>query len=140
MIAVLKNLPTLNATLNFLSGVFLFLGWLAIKKNDRKLHQKHMITAFIVSMLFLVSYLTYHFLFPGVTHYHRAGILKIIYLTILITHSFLAMFIPFLAVIAIVLAYKQKFTAHKRITQFLWPSWMYVSVTGVIVYLMLYHF
>jgi putative membrane protein len=133
-------LPTINASLNCLAGIFLILGFRAIKSNNQTLHRKMMISAFSASSLFMVSYLTYHVLTPGVTKYQGEGILRGIYFFILITHSPLAALIVPFAIWALVLALKGKYEQHKKITRLLFPAWLYVSVTGVLIYLMLYIF
>ena len=132
------NLPTLNACLNGLAGIFLFLGWRAIKAGKRDVHRNFMISALIASALFLCSYLTYHFLVPGITRYQGQGLLRIIYFFILITHTPLATIIIPFCLMAVYHAIKQNFTAHIKITRWLMPVWMYVSVTGVLIYMMLY--
>ena len=137
----IQILPTINASLNALAGILLFLGWRAIKSDKPALHKKYMIAAFISSMVFLTSYLTYHYLKHGVvTHYQGEGVLRPIYYGILITHTILAMLIPFFAVLAVYFAVKNRFDKHTMVTKKLYPAWMYVSVTGVIIYLMLYIF
>jgi len=135
------NLPSLNACLNATAGILLFCGWQAIKKGKRETHQRFMIAALFCSALFLCSYLSYHFMIKGaVTRYTGEGILRIVYFTILLTHTPLAaIIIPFCAV-AVYHAYRRNFTAHVKITRWLLPVWMYVSVTGVLIYLMLYIF
>ncbi len=134
------DLPTLNACLNGLSGILLFLGWLAIKNGRKDIHQKFMVSALISSTLFLISYLTYHTLVHGVTRYQKEGISKIVYLFILATHTPLAAIIVPFSLIALRHAIKGRFDKHTRITRWLMPVWMYVSVTGVVIYLMLYTF
>ncbi len=133
-------LPTVNACLNFTAFVFLMLGYFAIKKGDRKCHQQMMIGALIASTLFLVSYLTYHALHPGVTRYQKEGVLRVIYFFILGTHTPLATIIVPFCIAAVYQAIKGNFNAHKKITRWLWPVWIYVSLTGVLIYLMLYIF
>lgn len=138
---MLHYFPTINATLNGLAGVFLFLGYMSIKKGSAEKHRFYMIIAFSVSTIFLCCYLTYHYMKHGVvTRYDGEGIIKLIYYFILITHSFLASIVPFFAVAAVVYAFKRNFQKHKMITRWLYPVWMYVSVTGVLVYLFLYIF
>lgn|SRR3989338_4436228 len=132
-------LPTLNAFLNSLAAVFLFLGWRAIKSKDERRHRAMMINALVCSALFLISYLTYHAL-AGVTHYTKTGILKKIYFAILLTHTPLATVIVPFSLLAIRYALKRKFKSHTRITKWLFPVWMYVSFTGVLIYFMLYVF
>lgn len=132
-------LPTLNATLNLIAIVFLVLGRRAIKQGKISRHWKLMTQALCVSALFLASYLYYHFfVLQGSMPYEGGPVLRTIYLFILIPHILLAIGqLPFI-VAAVVTAMKGKFETHKRITRILWPVWVYVSVTGVIVYLMLY--
>ena len=134
------DLPLVNASLNALAGTFLVSGWVAIKRGDQKLHQKLMIAALCSSALFLCSYLTYHFLIHGVTKYHRPGILRIIYFFILGTHTPLAVIIVPFSLLAVRHALRKDFRKHTRITRWLLPVWLYVSVTGILVYLMLYVF
>ena len=126
--------------MNACAGILLVLGWRAIKAGKRETHRKLMKSAFITSFLFLCSYLTYHYLKHGVTHYHREGILKIIYFFILGTHTPLAILIVPFAITALTFALKGEFQRHTRITKWLLPVWLYVSVTGVVIYLMLYIF
>ena len=133
-------LPTINASLNASAGIFLILGGLAIKNKDRIRHRMLMICAFVCSILFLCTYLYYHFTSRGISHYQGRGILKIIYLLVLIPHTILAaLIVPFI-IMAIRYALRGEFEKHTRITRWLYPTWIYVSVTGVTVYLMLYIF
>lgn len=134
------SLPPLNATLNGIAALFLFLGRMAVKRGKKDLHRRLMTAAMSVSALFLISYLTYHFCTEMVTRYPGTGWLRALYLAILISHSILAPWILPFSIAAVVLAVRQRFEAHTRITRWLWPAWMYVSVTGVIIYLMLYVF
>ena len=134
----IHGFPLLNATLNAIAGVLLILGWRAIKRGDQRLHQKFMIAALSSSALFLCSYITYHILIHGVTHYHREGILRAIYFIILGTHTPLAVIIVPFSLMAVRYALRKQFEKHTRITRWLLPVWMYVSVTGVLIYLMLY--
>jgi len=137
----LSDLPTLNACLNATAGILLFLGWRAIKHGNKDVHRRFMIAALICSAVFLCSYVTYHVLKEGVvTRYTGEGILRIIYFTILLTHTPLAVIIVPFCIIAVYHAYKQNFAAHVKITKWLFPVWMYVSVTGVVIYVMLYIF
>ena len=132
-------LPTINASLNALAGVFLILGWRAIKAGKRELHKKHMLTAFVCSTVFLCTYVTYHALKKGVvTHYQGQGFARAIYFFILGTHTPLAILIVPFIIAAIRFALQGKFQAHTQITRWLLPVWLYVSVTGVLIYLMLY--
>lgn len=132
--------PTINASLNALAGIFLFMGWRAIKAENKQRHRIYMILAFGSSILFLISYVTYHALIHGVTRYQGRGILRPIYFFILLTHTPLAIVIVPFSVAAIVHASRKNFASHVRLTRWLWPTWMYVSVTGVVIYLMLYIF
>ena len=134
------QLPLVNATLNGIAGIFLLLGRKAIKAKNRKLHQTMMMCALCSSALFLVSYITYHILIHGVTHYQKQGILRGIYFFILGTHTPLAMVIVPASLMALRFALQGKFDKHVKITRWLWPVWMYVSLTGVLIYLMLYVF
>ena len=134
------SLPLLNASLNGLAGIFLVLGWRAIKRGDQKLHQKLMVAALCSSALFLISYITYHALIHGVTRYQRQGLLRGIYFFILGTHTPLAAIIVPFSLMALRHALRKDFQKHTRITKWLLPVWMYVSVTGVLIYLMLYVF
>ena len=134
------SLPLLNATLNGTSGIFLILGFIAIKKGNQKRHATWMIAAFTTSILFLISYLYYHFTVRLVTHYPGKGIWRVVYFFILGTHTPLAGLVAPASLAAIWFAAKKKFETHKKITRWLWPVWLYVSVTGVVIYLMLYVF
>lgn len=133
-------MPLLNASLNGLAGIFLLLGWRSVKRGDQKLHQKFMLAAMCSSALFLCSYITYHALVPGVTKYQGEGVLRIIYFFILGTHTPLAVIIVPFSLMALRHALRREFVKHTRITRWLLPVWMYVSVTGVLIYLMLYVF
>jgi len=134
-------LPTLNACLNATAGILLFLGWRAIKRGDKETHKKFMIAALISSTLFLISYVSYHAMMEGVvTRYQGVGIIRFIYFTILLTHTPLAVLIVPFCIAAVYHAYAKNFVAHVKITKWLFPAWMYVSVTGVLIYVMLYVF
>ena len=131
--------PTVNASLNFLSAIFLIAGWLAIKRNNKIWHQKLMIGALISSVLFLLCYVSYHLLKQGVvTKYPGVGLKRSVYFTILLTHTPLAMIIVPFSILAVRHALKGRLQAHTQITRWLLPVWLYVSLTGVIIYLMLY--
>jgi uncharacterized membrane protein YozB (DUF420 family) len=132
-----SQLPTLNAALNSLSAVFLFAGFLFIKSANRKAHRACMLTALACSTLFLVSYLIYHYQ-VGSVGFKGRGWLRPVYFAILITHTILAAAVPALALITLVRALRERFDAHRRIARWTLPIWLYVSVTGVVVYLMLY--
>jgi len=138
------QLPTLNACLNGLAGLLLIVGMLAIKRGRRKGHERLMLAAFATSVLFLASYLTYHFALHHYTgessqKFQGQGVVRPIYFTILITHVILAAAVPVLAIITIRRGLRADWVAHRRIAKITLPIWLYVSVTGVIIYLMLYH-
>jgi putative membrane protein len=130
--------PAINAVLNLTSFVFLVLGRVAIARGDEALHKRRMLTAFGASTVFLVSYLI-RFATTGAHKYPGAGWDKTIYLVILFSHMVLAVVLVPLLLGALRHALRARFDAHKRLVRFAWPIWFYVSVTGVLVYLMLYH-
>jgi len=132
------DLPAVNATLNGLSAVFLALGFIFIKRGNKIAHRNCMISAFCTSTIFLACYLTYHIMVKTITHFVEPAWFKPIYLTILISHTILAAVIVPLILMTLNRARKQDFAAHKRIARWTWPLWMYVSVTGVVIYLLLY--
>ena len=130
--------PLLNAILNATSCGLLIAGYRAIRGGNRALHKKMMVGAFATSTVFLISYLL-RFALTGTHKYPGSGWDKILYLTILFSHMVLAVAVVPLILRTLWLAYQQKFAEHKRLVKITWPVWMYVSVTGVLVYLMLYH-
>ena len=136
------HLPALNASLNGIAGVLLVWGLLLIKNGRREAHRRVMIAATGVSAAFLVSYLIYH-LGPqsasGPTPFRREGALKVLYLGMLLTHVLLATVNLPLILWLLWLARNKAWERHRRLARFVWPSWFYVSVTGVLVYLALYH-
>ncbi len=132
------DLPVLNACLNACATLFLLLGWIAIRRKDQKRHAKMMICALIASTIFLTSYVYYHTHVAMVTQYTGQGFLRPIYFFILFTHIPLAILIVPFIVAAVWFAIRGQFERHKKITKPLFPVWMYVSVTGVLIYLMLY--
>lgn len=131
-------LPTLNACLNATSALLLILGFYFIRQRNIAAHRACMATAFGVSVLFLISYLTYHAT-AGTTRFTGQGVVRFVYFTILITHTVLAALIPVLAIITLRRALRGQYDKHRRLARWTLPAWLYVSVTGVIVYLMLYH-
>lgn len=131
-------LPHVNAGLNTACALLLLGGRLAIRRGDRGLHKRLMLTAFAVSVIFLVCYLT-RIALTGTHRYPGTGAMKAVYLTTLISHMTLAAITPILAIRAIALALRGRLDAHKRIVRYAFPIWLYVSVTGVAVYWMLYH-
>jgi uncharacterized membrane protein YozB (DUF420 family) len=132
-----SQLPDLNAALNSLSAVFLFAGYRFIRRQKREAHRKSMLAAFACSILFLASYLIYHFQ-VGSVPFKGEGAVRIVYFAILISHTVLATAVVPLALITLVRALRDRFDAHRRIARWTLPIWLYVSVTGVIVYWMLY--
>jgi uncharacterized membrane protein YozB (DUF420 family) len=133
----LADLPSLNAALNSLSAVFLFTGYLFIKSGNPIAHRNCMLAAFGCSILFLISYLVYHFQ-VGSVPFKGQGWIRPVYFTILLTHTILATTVVPLALITLTRALRERFDAHRRIARWTLPIWLYVSVTGVIVYWMLY--
>ena len=131
------QLPTLNAALNSLSAVFLCAGYFFICKNNRAAHQRCMLAAVASSTLFLISYLTYHFQ-VGSVGFKGQGWVRPVYFTILITHTILAAAIVPLVLVTLSRALRARFDSHRRIARWTFPIWLYVSVTGVVIYLMLY--
>jgi putative membrane protein len=136
LIAV-AQLPSLNAALNTLSAVFLFAGFIFIKTQRRDAHRRCMLGALACSTLFLISYLTYHYQ-VGSVPFKGQGWIRPVYFSILLTHTILAAAVVPLALITLVRALRERFDAHRRIARWTFPIWLYVSVTGVVVYLMLY--
>jgi uncharacterized membrane protein YozB (DUF420 family) len=139
----IHDLPAVNATLNGLSAILLALGFFFIKRGRKMAHRNCMIAAFCTSVIFLGCYLTYHgylalVLHRGPTRFLEPAWFRPIYLTILVTHTLLAAAIVPLILVTLGRAKKEQFERHKKIARWTWPLWMYVSVTGVIVYLLLY--
>jgi uncharacterized membrane protein YozB (DUF420 family) len=132
------DLPAVNATLNGLSALLLALGYWFIKRGNKIAHRNCMIAAFTTSAVFLGCYLTYHVLVKTLTRFEHPEAWRPVYLTILLTHTVLAVVIVPLILMTLYRARKQQFEAHRRIARWTWPLWMYVSVTGVVIYLMLY--
>ena len=132
------QLPHLNAILNSLSAAFLVAGYIFIRRRNIAAHRAMMTGALISSALFLFSYLTYHFVFHGLTRFGGEGLLRTLYLVILFTHTALAAVILPFVLVTVTRALRGDFARHRRIARWTFPMWLYVSVTGVIVYLMLY--
>jgi len=131
------DLPAVNATLNGISAVLLVIGFLLIRRQRIRQHRRVMLGAFTVSCLFLIGYVVYHYNvgskpFPG------QGPIRTVYFFILITHIVLAALVPPMAIITLVRALRERFDAHARLARWTLPIWLYVSVTGVAVYWMLY--
>ena len=134
-----SHLPTLNAALNSLSAVLLFAGYLFIKARNRRAHRLCMLAACASSTVFLISYLFYHYQ-VGSVPFKGVGAVRPVYFTILISHTILAAAVVPLALITLSRALRERFDAHRRIARWTLPIWLYVSVTGVVVYAMLYRF
>jgi uncharacterized membrane protein YozB (DUF420 family) len=132
-----NQLPAINASLNAITAGLLFSGYIFIKNRRIAAHRACMLCAVFVSAVFLGCYLYYHF-YHGVTRFTTTGWPRALYFSILTTHTFLAIIILPLIFAAVYQALRGRFEKHKRITRWLWPMWMYVSITGVIVYFMLY--
>ena len=133
----LADLPALNATLNAIAAVLLVVGYRLIRRGRREQHRRVMLAAFATSALFLISYVTYH-ANVGSRPFTGQGPIRVVYFTILITHVILAAAILPMALITLNHALRSRFDRHMRIARWTLPIWLYVSVTGVVVYLMLY--
>lgn len=133
----ISDLPTVNATLNTISGILLTVGYVFIRQRKIEAHKKCMLAAFAMSVLFLISYVIYH-ANAGSTKFTQQGWVRPVYFTILISHIILAFAIVPLALRTLYLAWREKFDKHRRIAKITFPIWLYVSITGVIIYLMLY--
>jgi putative membrane protein len=135
----LADLPALNAVLNATSAILLSAGYRFIRRRQITAHKRCMLAACATSALFLVSYLTYHY-YVGSMPFRGQGWVRPLYFTILISHTALAATIVPLAIMTLFRAWKADFRRHARLARWTWPIWMYVSVTGVIIYVMLYQF
>jgi uncharacterized membrane protein YozB (DUF420 family) len=131
------DLPALNATLNATSTILLFAGWRFIRRGDRERHRLCMLGAFVVSTAFLVSYVVYH-LEHGSTPFPGVGLVRTAYLTMLATHVVLAAIVPPLAIVTLWRALRGEDERHRRIARITFPIWIYVSITGVLIYVILY--
>ena len=134
----IQDLPIVNACLNALATVFLMLGFVYIKKGNKTAHRNCMVSAFVTSAVFLTCYLTYHFSTEVVTKFVEPEWFRPIYFVLLITHVVLAVVILPLIFITLSRALKERFDQHRKIARWTWPLWMYVSITGVLIYLLLY--
>lgn len=139
----IHDLPAVNASLNGLSAVFLTAGFVFIRRKNKLAHRNCMVAAFVTSIVFLACYLTYHgylavVLHEGPTRFLQPRWFRPIYLAILISHSIIAAVIVPLILVTLYRAKTERFELHKKIARRTWPLWMYVSVTGVLVYLLLY--
>jgi len=133
----IADLPAINASLNALSSIWLTGGYIFIRQKKISAHRFCMFAALITSALFFISYLTYHY-HAGSKHFAGQGAIRTIYFSILLTHTILAVTIVPMALITLFRALQERFDKHKRIARWTLPIWFYVSVTGVIIYFMLY--
>ena len=132
-----ETLPAVNATLNALSGVLLAIGYGLIRSGRVAQHRRCMVAAFITSSLFLLCYVVYHAQ-VGSVPFERQGFVRPVYFTLLITHVTLAAMVPPLAIVTLSRGLKARYATHRRIARWTLPIWLYVSVTGVLVYVLLY--
>ena len=132
----LSFMPAINACLNALAAVLLVGGYRAIKRRDRQLHKRLMISAFCASSLFLIGYVTYHYV-HGDTKFTGEGAIRIVYFAVLISHVLLSMAIVPMALASFYYAFRERFVTHAKIARVLYPIWLYVSVTGVVIFFML---
>ena len=135
----LGDLPAVNAGLNGLSAVLLTSGFICIRRKNRVAHRNCMVAACGTSTLFLVCYLTYHLSVKAITRFREPEWFRPIYLALLLSHTLLAAAVVPLVLVTLHRAIKGRFELHKKIAHWTWPIWMYVSVTGVVIYLLLYH-
>ncbi len=134
----LHDLPTLNAVLNSISAILIVTGYCLIRARRIEAHRRVMLAAFTTSTLFLISYLVYHAQ-VGSVHFQGTGPIRTVYFTILITHTILAAAVAPMVVVTLFRGLKGRFEKHRRLARITLPVWLYVSVTGVVVYAMLYH-
>ena len=134
----IHDLPALNATLNGTAAVLLIIAYILIRQRKIAAHRAVMITAFCVSIAFLISYVVYH-AHIGSKHYEGTGWLRPLYYSILLTHTLLAITVPVLAIITLRRGLRMDVVRHRKIARWTLPIWLYVSITGVVVYVMLYH-
>jgi uncharacterized membrane protein YozB (DUF420 family) len=133
-------MPAINATLNGSSGVLLLIGYALIRQRRIQAHRRFMLAACVTSLVFLACYVLNHYLRHGVvSRFTGTGIIRPIYFTILISHTILAITIVPLAIVTVMRGLKGRIAQHRRIARWTFPLWMYVSVTGVVVYFFLYH-
>ena len=131
--------PTINAALNGLTALLLLTGYYFILHGKRAIHKKIMLLAFSTSIVFLISYLYYHAHVVSVP-FKGTGIARPVYFTILISHTILAVVIVPMAIVTLIRGLSSRFDKHRKLARWTLPVWLYVSITGVVVYMMLYHF
>jgi uncharacterized membrane protein YozB (DUF420 family) len=136
LIAV-QDLPAVNAALNATAAALLVWGYVLIRRRSIAAHRKVMLAAFATSVLFLCSYLVYHYS-VGSVRFQRTGAIRTVYLSILLTHTVLAAAVPPLAIVTLSRGLRERYDKHRKIARWTLPVWLYVSVTGVVVYWMLY--
>jgi putative membrane protein len=134
--ASLGFLPAVNAGLNALAASFLVAGYVAIKRKAQRVHKYCMVSAFVASSLFLVCYVVYHYV-HGDTRFQGTGAVRVVYLTVLSSHVLLSMSVVPLALTSFYFAFRRAFGKHKKLTRWALPIWLYVSVTGVLIFFML---
>jgi putative membrane protein len=140
MTGLVSFFPAWNASLNALAAVFLLTGYVFIRRKRIDVHRRFMIAACATSVLFLISYVTYHAMRGGVvTRFEGTGFIRTVYFSILTSHTILAVVILPLAVLSVWNGLKMRVPQHRRVARWTFPLWMYVSVTGVLVYFFLYH-
>lgn len=132
----LSFMPAVNAGLNGLASCLLLAGWVAIKNKKPALHKRLMVSAFLASSVFLIGYVAYHYV-HGDTKYTGTGPIRIVYFAILISHVLLSMAVVPMALASFYYAFRERFQTHAKVARILFPIWLYVSVTGVIIYFML---
>jgi uncharacterized membrane protein YozB (DUF420 family) len=131
------DLPALNAVLNATAAILLAAGFVLIRRGNKRAHKRVMIAAFAVSCAFLASYLTYHAI-AGTVYFRGTGAIRTVYLSVLATHTVLAAAVPPLAILTLARGLRGRFQRHRKLARWVLPAWLYVSVTGVVVYWMLY--
>ena len=134
----LTDLPAVNATLNGISAVLLVIGYVLVRQRRLEQHRHVMIAAFSTSVLFLICYVIYH-ANVGSKRFPGQGPIRSVYFFILITHIVLAALVPPMAIVTLVRGLRERYDAHRRLARWTLPIWLYVSVTGVLVYFFLYH-
>jgi uncharacterized membrane protein YozB (DUF420 family) len=129
--------PEVNAFLNTISAAFLIYAYILIRRREIQRHRMMMLCAFAASILFLISYVIYH-LQVGSVRFPGTGVVRMVYLTILLTHTVLATAVPFLAIVTLRRGLRRDDKRHRAIAKYTFPIWLYVNITGVVVYVMLY--
>lgn len=133
----IADLPAINATLNGIAAILLIIGYALIRRRRIAQHRAVMLTAFCTSVLFLTSYLVYH-AHAGSKHFAGQGPIRLVYFGVLLSHTVLAATVPFLAIITLSRGLSARYDRHRAIARWTLPIWLYVSITGVVVYFMLY--